>query len=204
MNHIDLDRVAVDHALELLRQRRAVETYSWLQAELHGRDVSCNSDYQRTFNGFYRVRRNAAWREIYFGILERGKAQLESLDDVLRTLHGATGRVEASFATKLIATLDPWQPVIDSVVLGNLGLKLRLAGDIHQRVAETIKLHADLAQTFSSYLNSKGGHLFVQRFHDVFPAAELTEVKMLDLVPWQLGRPNHAAAVGRGVVQSPS
>ena len=39
-------------------------------------------------------------------------------------LFAATGRIEASFASKLHATLHPNAPVTDSVVLENLGLRL--------------------------------------------------------------------------------
>src|SRR5439155_1069029 len=50
------------------------------------------------------------------GLLERRKRQPASFGSVLRELHEATGRFEASFASKLVATIRPDTPVIDSVV----------------------------------------------------------------------------------------
>src|SRR5688572_6861082 len=98
--------------------------YEWLQEQFPIRNVSKDAEYQKRFGGFYRVRRNSDWRCAFFQTLEQAKSSPVSFGEALRALYAATGRVEASFASKLIATLDPEQPVIDSVVFKNLGLKL--------------------------------------------------------------------------------
>ena len=33
-------------------------------------DVSADLDFQRTYNGFYRIRRNAEWRADYYSLFE--------------------------------------------------------------------------------------------------------------------------------------
>ena len=95
--------------------------YRQLQSELRDRDVSRDHDYQRRFVGFYRVRRDARWRDAFFQMLQSCKSQPLTIEAVLHRLHEATGQVEASFASKLVATINPNLPVIDSVVLRNLG-----------------------------------------------------------------------------------
>lgn len=58
------------------------------------------------------------------GLMPRPKREALPFHDVLRALHHATGRWEASFASKLVATFDPSKPMIDAVVLTNVGLRL--------------------------------------------------------------------------------
>jgi hypothetical protein len=158
--------------------------YTWLQTELSARDVSCDRMYQKRFGGFYRVRRGSPWRDAYFEILEKGKAAPISFKEALMSIHAATGRVEASFASKLIATLDPSQPVIDSVVLGNLGLRLPGQGNDH-RFAGVESLYQQLGKLYSDYLASEVGCGLVTQFRQAYPEAQITGIKMLDFVLWQ-------------------
>lgn len=44
--------------------------------------------------------------------------------DVLREMHELTGNVEASFTSKMIATLHPDKPIWDNLVLARIGLRL--------------------------------------------------------------------------------
>src|SRR5689334_2021926 len=93
--------------------RIGLERYQWLQANIHGRDVGTDREFQRRFNGYYRVRRAPAWQRVFFPLLERAKTTSTDYGTVLRTIYASTGRVEASFASKLIATVEPAKPVID-------------------------------------------------------------------------------------------
>ena len=52
--------------------------------------------------------------------MEIAKRDELKFDVVLDLLHQETNRYEASFASKLIATINPSMPVIDSIVLKNL------------------------------------------------------------------------------------
>lgn len=87
-----------------------------------------------------------------------GRAKREQLqfDSVLDLLHQATNRYEASFASKLFATLNPSAPVIDSVVLKNLGLRLPYA-TTPDRALQICKLHHTLAWTFAGFLDTESG-----------------------------------------------
>jgi hypothetical protein len=92
----------------------------WLQRELHVRDVARDEEYPTRFGGFYRVRRGSAWRQAFFGTLQDARRRPAAIGEILERLHRATNRIEASFSNKLVATVDPSQPVIDSVVFRNL------------------------------------------------------------------------------------
>lgn len=162
--------------------------YVWLQNELPLRNVSTDGEYQRRFGGFYRVRRSSDWRTAFFEILERAKSSPVTFGEALRALHVATGRVEASFASKLVATLYPAQPVIDSVVLKNLGLNLPRAA-ASDRLAAIETLHCQLRTLYSEYLATEAGRDLILRFQQAYPRSYVTETKMLDLVLWQSRAP---------------
>jgi hypothetical protein len=107
-----------------------------------------------------------------------------SFVEVLEALHRTTGRYEASFTSKLFATIDPNMPVIDSVVLRNLKLRLPASAS-KQRVARIADLHSKLVISFSEFLGMKMGRHLVQGFRNKYPSANITEIKMVDFVLWQ-------------------
>ena len=163
---------------------RGLEKYLGIQARLHHCDVRIDVEFRRRFNGFYRVRRGAEWQAAFFGLLERAKTEPPTFGEILSELRRATGRYEASFASKLLATVDPDMPVIDSIVLGNLGLRLP-ASTSQNRAAGIEGVHQALVKEFDAFLQSDPGRRLVNRFRQTHPSAEITETKMLDLVLWQ-------------------
>ncbi|MDP9282008.1 MAG: hypothetical protein M3P38_07915 [Chloroflexota bacterium] len=180
---IRLDESAIENALPLAAV--GLTKYCWLQAALVESDVTHDREFQRRFNAFYRVRRNSAWQSAFYGLLEENKSKHQSFADVLRALHAVTGRVEASFASKLVASVAPDVPVIDAFVLKNLGLRLPPAGPIVIRLARIVELHDLIGQIFSDYLDTDSGRYLVTRFEESYPDRHVTRVKMLDLVLWQ-------------------
>jgi hypothetical protein len=180
---IQLDEAAIGRALPLAAA--GLERYCWLQAALAMTDVSRDREFQTRFNAFYRVRRDSAWQSAFYSVLQQNKSKRQSFADVLHALHAATGRLEASFASKLVASVDPDMPVIDSVVLKNLGLRLPRPGPIETRLAQIVELHERIRRIFSDYLGSAMGRHLVARFEDSYPNRRVTRVKMLDLVLWK-------------------
>jgi hypothetical protein len=78
--------------------------------------------------------------------------------------------------------------VIDSVVLRNLKLRLPPSASSHRgtRIAD---LHSKLVTSFNQFLMMERGRHLVRRFREEYPTANITEIKMVDLVLWQT-RPN--------------
>lgn len=112
---IQLDEAAIQRALPLVAE--GLRKYCWLQAALATTDIANDREFQTRFNAFYRVRRSSAWRRVFYALLEQEKSKPRPFAYVLRALHAATGRAEASFASKLVASVDPDMPVIDAFVL---------------------------------------------------------------------------------------
>jgi hypothetical protein len=183
---ITLTKAEIDEALP--RVAAGLKKYLWLQAQRDTCDLRSNSEYRKRFNGFYRVRRGRDWQDKFYDLLEGKKGQRVPFAEVLDTLHRSTGRYEASFASKLLATIDPNMPVIDSIVLRNLNLRLPSSSS-KQRVIGIQQIHRRLVNSFSEFLTTEMGRHLVERFRDEYPAVNITEIKMLDLVLWQT-RPN--------------
>jgi hypothetical protein len=78
---IPMDGARIEDVLP--RVAVGLQKYMWLQAALDNTDVTHDSEFQRRFNGFNRVRRNAEWRYAFYDILEKEKLKLPALGDIL-------------------------------------------------------------------------------------------------------------------------
>lgn len=184
---IHLTRSQMDAALPKVSEGLA--RYLRIQAAIsNDPKVAMGRDFQRTFNGFYKVRRNQAWQKIYYGLLaaELGKLKKaqSSFAEILAHFHKRTSRVEASFASKLVATVDPDQPVLDKIVLSNIGCHLPYPGR-KNRLETIVLLHRKIAECYRAYLKTSDGKYLVANFKKWYPKADITDVKMLDFVLWQ-------------------
>lgn len=153
---------------------------------LHLLNVSEDEAYQRTFNGLYRVRRNAKWRTHFYDLLEKHKdGESVSFGFVLDELYARTGLVEASFASKLLATIDPNFPVYDSVVRKNLGLPIRHARNPDRK--HLLELDYEVIQAHSSQQRDAPRFRHLRDAFDAhFPDFHyFSDTKVLDLLIWQ-------------------
>lgn len=153
--------------------------------ELTGKPLKDNADFRTNFNGFYRIRQKpAAWYNAFYELLDESRSQSFNFSTILRSLQKATNRYEASFASKLVAILNPQMPVIDSIVLKNLNTKLPYQSDPN-RFDSICSLHEEISRCYTEYLQSEQGRYLVSQFQRTYPKADITEIKMLDLVLWQ-------------------
>jgi hypothetical protein len=140
--------------------------------------------FRRKFGNFYRIRgRDAPWRHAYFDLLVQMRGKPLDFRDCLSRLQSATGQVEASFASKLLATLDPTRPVIDKIVLGHLGLKLPYYGA--NRIGKATGVYQSLTDELVAYMNSRPGKHAVAAFRECYREAAVTDIKIIDLILWQ-------------------
>lgn len=149
-------------------------------------DVSRDEHFQKLYNGFYRVRqRKEDFYKKYFSFMEIGKKDNPSFEQTLRYFHEELGRVEASFSSKLVATINPMMPVWDSIVLQNLKLKKphTYSGN---RIAETVDLYNEIAMWYKEFTNSEEGKQILNLFNNKYPRINITNVKKIDLVLWQM------------------
>ena len=180
---IQLTKAQIDAALPKVEP--GLKQYLWLQAKAFGRgQFHDDAEFRRRYNHFYRVRRAAAWQKIFYGLMARAMQEQLQFHSVLDLLRESTGRYESSFTSKLIATLNPSKPVIDSVVLKKLGLRLPSAKTAN-RAAAISSLHQKLESLFADFLGTDSGKYLVHAFDSLYPDTGITDEKKLDFVLWQ-------------------
>ncbi len=86
-------------------------------------DISTSAEFQRKFDGFYRVRRNKDWRDKCFEYFEEIRSDSNiAFERIINALYKRLPQspIESSFSSKLLATLTPPKPIWDSRVLKRL------------------------------------------------------------------------------------
>jgi len=179
---INITKTQIDQALP--RIEVGLKKYLALQDAFSTLDVSASREFQRKFNHFYRVRRNAEWQSHFYRLLQEKKGQQLTFKEALITIREKTGNIEASFASKLVATIDPENPVIDKFVLDNVGLQLPYTY-ASSRAEKIIEIYRQLQKRFKVFLETENGEYLVERFREEYLAINITKVKMADLVLWQ-------------------
>ncbi len=159
-----------------------LEHYAEIMKRVRETDVSKDADFQRVFNGFYKVRRNEEWRKCYYQLFEKMKTEYATFEDILDSLYESTGRIEASFASKMLATLHPNQPIWDKYVIHNLELEvseksLDVAVDVYEKMVEW----------YGQYIRSLNGQQCIKKFGEILPGyAWISDVKKVDYFLWGL------------------
>jgi hypothetical protein len=102
---IHLTKNQIDGALP--KVAKGLQQYVWFQAMRDASDLRSDPLFRKQFNYFYRVRRNKEWQDKFYELLEIFKGTTVEFPDVFDALYRATGRYEASFASQLLATLNP-------------------------------------------------------------------------------------------------
>lgn len=163
--------------------------YALTQNRLPHVDVSTDQQYQKTYNGFYRVRLpfTEAY-STYYKLIEKNKDNKNlSLAYILNKLLAATKRVETSFGSKLLATVNPNVAPLDSVVLGHLNFRLptRTGQSDLVRIQQCVNVHDQLVDQMNQLITQPKFQQLKTRFEQRFPGYNFTDVKILDLLLWQ-------------------
>lgn len=144
-------------------------------------DVTADRDFQRMFNGYYRIRqRPPMFYEAMYRFLEDHKYDHDlTYGAVLQALYSETGRIERSFSSKVLATIRPDCPVWDHYVIGHLGLRPPVYS-----VRDTSKVIAIYDQICAWYQTDEAKKN-LDIFDAHFPGVSITDTKKIDLILWQ-------------------
>ena len=163
---------------------KEINKYVFLIKNLQTVNLESNRAYQKTFNGFYKVRRNPAWQQIYYGMFEEEKRRTPSFERIIGYLWAETGRIEPSFSSKMAATIDSNLPVWDKYVLQNLHFKLEGTGKLRLKYA--IALYDEITQFYRSFLRTDEALRAIEIFNQTLSDyAWITPTKKIDLILWQ-------------------
>lgn len=167
---------------------RMVEKYRWIQNHFHHTNVACDGEFQKRYAGFYRMRFvSPSYRQAYFQLLECGKQQEPSFEELARQLYAIDNRHEFSFLTKMLHTLDTNRPIYDSQVDVALGIHRRVVSDFELRLQQDRVILQAMMKTQQSLLQDPQVQTVLSAFTQTFTADDLSESKKLDFLLWALG-----------------
>lgn len=164
-----------------------LKKYVEIMEYLYKTDVSRDKEFQKLYNHFYRMRqRSSEFYQIYYDYMEKMKYNetILSFEDIFYYIKKETNRCEASFSSKLFATLDPDKPVWDMFVLENLGIK-KIYASAKNREQKIVEAYQQICQWYDDFLGSEEAVLVIQIFDEMFPNMKITDTKKVDLFLWQ-------------------
>ncbi len=172
-----------------------IDAIEVLQAQLaHGlgldryAEIMCGDpaapDFQRSFNGYYRVRRNEEWRRQYYSLFSRARDENYSFMKIITELYGMTGNIEASFSSKMLATIDASKPIWDQYVLQNLGLVL-IGSTQEEKLQNAVELYGRIKLWYEDYLKTPEARENIEVFNRMLPEYSwVSETKKIDCLLW--------------------
>lgn len=175
--------------VEVMQQRLAVsmglDKYKVIMESIRKTDVSKDVAFQRRFNGFYGIRRDAEWRASYYGVFERKKASQTTYKDIIEEIYQIKGSVEASFSSKMYATLYPEKPIWDKYVLRNLGLVMPTT--VKDRLNIAIEIYNKIEQWYADFLVTENAQECLEVFDKMLPEYSwVSNIKKIDFYLWSI------------------
>ena len=163
-----------------------IEKYQVLRRQLFTTDVSADRDFQKAFNGFFRMgRRTGAYYNDYYSYLQQHKEAGISFAEALTYLYQKHGKLEMSFVSKMVAMVDPTYPIWDSVVTkGHFGI-IAPYTNVKNRLQKGIERYEQYCRCYETYMQSEEAKEKLAEFEKLFPGSEITDVKKLDFMLWQ-------------------
>ena len=163
-----------------------LKKYSQIMKSIGSVDISKDREFQRLFNGFYRVRRNEEWQEKYYRLF----ADLRCADVDFRTifteLYRLTGTAEVSFSSKMLATLKPEKTLWDRYIIEKL--ELTVPGNHAPNRAETIiGIYRRIEEWYEQYLSTDNAIVCINTWDKMLPDyAWISPQKKIDFFLWSI------------------
>ena len=166
--------------------------------ELHNTDVSTDIEYQKNYNSYYRVRRDRNWLNAYYDFMESHKNDQDiSFEKILREIssvphnakNGTIKSIEASFASKMLATINPNYPIWDSQVIRALDISIdpTLVGE--DKIMAYVEAYTKLTREIGDFIKTTEGQMCIKQFDATFPnLTYLNSFKKIDYYLWNIGK----------------
>lgn len=162
-----------------------LDRYAYIMNRFNATDVSSDTNFQRMFNGFYRVRRNEQWRKAYYGLFEQAKSKTLNFADIINYMYENTGNIEPSFSSKMYATVYPDKPIWDKYVLQNLNLELKGKSKA-EKLNNAITLYAEIEKWYDNFMKTDKAVEWLAAFDFAWPDyTNISSIKKVDFVLWQ-------------------
>jgi hypothetical protein len=183
LKKIELDLSRIREALEATDIKKG--TYDSIMNDLSKIDISQSAKYIKTYSSYYGMSRfrKDDYKKIYFDFLEKNKYnQALEFSEIINHMYAETGKCDASFSSKLLHTVLPDKPIIDSRVVYHLSWKKP------QKLHDVIDFYDEMVFRYEEYMKMRGCAEIIATFDTLFPETHWTPMKKLDTAIWSLGR----------------
>ena len=117
--------------------------------------------------------------------MESLKNKETSYKEIINCLYTFEGKIEASFSSKLLATLNPEMPIWDQYVLANAGIESPKPYNV--TIEMCINKYETLKLFYKNFLKSEEALNMIAEFNERLPDYQhFTDIKKIDLMFWQL------------------
>ena len=165
-----------------------LEKYCWLEENLYKCDLSTDTEYQRRFVHYYRMRFvSKEYRRAFFNLFEQIKNdQSTSFEEIARELYLIDEKHEFSFITKMLHTIDTSRPIYDSQV--NAALKLRTYQlDFEKRLKKDKEILDRISDQYRVLMSSPEVIELETEIDSKISPKTISFEKKLDFILWALG-----------------
>lgn len=171
-----------------IKIKDAVYDYTWIMKNLKTQ----NEEFKRKFANFYKLNlgiKKEEDKKYFFSLLKDSlRKNNDNYSNVLGRLSRKTGRNEMSFASKIIATVNPEMPVIDKIVLSHLKISRPSYGSLNHRKDKSVYIYGEIEEDYKKFLNTTKGKELMNTFNNEIQQQrnfKITDFKKLDFILWQ-------------------
>lgn len=117
---------------------------------------------------------------------ESGLYRKPSFEYIIRTMYKETGNIEASFSSKMIATIDANMPIWDRYVMQNLCLELK-GKTKEDQLDCAVGLYDQMVAWYGDFLKTENGRDCIAEFDKTLPGYTwMSDVKKIDFYLWSI------------------
>jgi hypothetical protein len=147
--------------------------------------------FQKKYKAFYKLnfaKKSDDFYKVYFMLLNKiSKSGNSDIDKVLKYLHKVEEKKELSFASKMLATIDPNLPVWDSKVRNVLKVKYKTNFKAtYKDIIECVEAYKVFCNWYKLFLKTPEANSFIAEFDKHFPKSKISKMKKLDFIFWQM------------------
>lgn len=173
---------------EMILDYLNIDAYDRIVTNLYSMDLSIkNNDFQKNFNSFYNVRRDENWRKKYYNYFEKNKKRKDiRFSEILEAISDSNS-VESSFASKMLATINPEKPILDKNILNYFGFKIE-GLNREKRIKCAIDVYDKIEKEYKKMLKDNTVKNTIMELKKLLGQYELSDTKVLDYILWCKGK----------------
>lgn len=180
-----------------------IDDYMYIQNNIRNTNVSTDESFKKKYCKYYNLNANTKpeFQKEYFEYMENIKENkpLPTYSQILTDLYNKTKRIDYSFCSKLLHTLDCNKPILDRHIMRFLGFEVRDSGKWEKRISYYSEVYETVCDEYSKIsLNLKNGSnsaicTAIRSFDRIFPEySEISTTRKIDLILFRMkkGRGN--------------